>query len=144
MDALVTGAAARDDLLYGAFLGGLVFAGARSGLHHKICHIVGGAFDLPHAPLHAVILPPVLEFTAPAAPEAAARIAGALGTQDAVGGLRDLYRRAGIPRSLQEIGMLPHHLEPAIDRVVAALPIAHVRTVDAAAVRHILTRAYEC
>jgi len=142
MDALVTGAAAREDLLYGAFLGGLVFAGARSGLHHKICHILGGAFDLPHAQLHAVVLPHVLEFTAPSVPTEAARMADALGSADAVVGLRALYDRAGVSRSLQQIGMLADQLESAIDIVVAALPIVHPRLVDEAAVRRILTGAF--
>jgi hypothetical protein len=72
-----------------------------------------------------------------------ARIAGALGTHDAVSGLRDLYLKAGNPRSLRELGMLPHQLEPAINMVISTLPIAHIRAVDAAAVRHIVTRAYE-
>jgi maleylacetate reductase len=70
---------ARSGTLYGAYLAGAAFAVAGAGLHHKICHVLGGSFDLPHARTHAVVLPHVLAFNAPAAPEAAARISAALG-----------------------------------------------------------------
>ena len=73
---------ARADL-YGSYLAAVAFASAGSGLHHKICHVLGGAFGLPHAATHAIVLPYVLAFNAPAAPDAAARIAAALGSVDA-------------------------------------------------------------
>ena len=57
---------ARSQLLYGAYLSGASFAVAGSGLHHKICHVLGGTFDLPHAETHAVVLPYVLAFNEPA------------------------------------------------------------------------------
>ena len=41
--------AGRDQALYGAYLAAVAFASAGSGLHHKICHVLGGAFNLPHA-----------------------------------------------------------------------------------------------
>ena len=69
------GLPAATDLLRGAYLGGTAFAGAGSGLHHKLCHVLGGAFDLPHAPTHAVVLPHVLAFNAPGAPDAETRVA---------------------------------------------------------------------
>ena len=60
----------------GAYLAAVAFASAGSGLHHKICHVLGGTFNLPHAQTHATVLPYVLAFNAPPAPDAAARIAG--------------------------------------------------------------------
>jgi maleylacetate reductase len=71
--------AARTQVLYGAYLAGSAFAVAGSGLHHKICHVLGGAYRLPHAQTHAVVLPYVLAVNGPAAPHAAQRIATALG-----------------------------------------------------------------
>ena len=70
----------REQTLYGAYLSAVAFASAGSGLHHKICHVLGGAYDLPHAATHTAILPYVLAFNASAAPQAAGRIAEALGT----------------------------------------------------------------
>ena len=69
---------ARGDLLYGAYLAGTAFAVTGSGLHHKICHVLGGRYDLPHAQTHAIMLPYVLAFNAPGAPDAARQIGRAL------------------------------------------------------------------
>ena len=60
-----TDVGARGDLLYGAYLAGTAFAVAGSGLHHKICHVLGGRYGLPHAQTHAIMLPYVLAFNAP-------------------------------------------------------------------------------
>jgi maleylacetate reductase len=93
------------ELLCGAWLGSSAFAVAGSGLHHKLCHVLGGTFALPHARTHAVVLPHVLAFNAPGAPEATGRVARALGVEDAVPGLRALADAHGIPRGLRELGM---------------------------------------
>ncbi|MGI5507107.1 maleylacetate reductase [Lentzea sp. CA-135723] len=81
---------AREQLLYGAYLAAVAFASAGSGLHHKICHVLGGAYNLPHAETHTAVLPHVLAFNAVAVPEAATRIRDALG-----GSLLDLYAEIG-------------------------------------------------
>ena len=100
-----TDLAARSAVLYGAYLAGAAFAVTGSGLHHKICHALGGAFNLPHAQTHAVVLPHVLAFNAPAVPDVAARIAVALGSTSAAQGLIDLKRSLGGPESLAALGM---------------------------------------
>jgi alcohol dehydrogenase class IV len=93
------------ELLCGAWLGSSAFAVAGSGLHHKLCHVLGGTFGLPHARTHAVVLPHVLAFNAPGAPDATARVARALGVDDAVAGLRALADAHAIPRGLEALGM---------------------------------------
>ncbi|MCK6211859.1 maleylacetate reductase [Georgenia sp. EYE_87] len=137
-----TPTAAGELLLYGAYLAGATFAATGSGLHHKICHVLGGAFRLPHAALHAVVLPQVLAFNAPAVPRAAARIARALEAEEAVSGLRGLAASIGAPRTLAQIGLLYRQLDEAIDRVSAALPIDNPRPVGKNEIRAILTAAY--
>src|SRR5699024_4330749 len=82
--------AGREQCLLGAYLSGAAFASAGSGLHHKLCHVLGGAYDLPHAATHAVLLPYVLAFNAPAAGPAVARLAQAFGASDPVAALSDL------------------------------------------------------
>ncbi|GLY46714.1 maleylacetate reductase [Lentzea sp. NBRC 102530] len=89
---------AREQMLYGAYLAAVAFASAGSGLHHKICHVLGGAYNVPHAETHAAILPYVLAFNTPAAPEAAARIREALG-----GSLIDLYDSVGASHVLHGV-----------------------------------------
>ena len=105
--------AARRDALYGAWLCGVCLGAAGMALHHKLCHVLGGAFDLPHAETHTVVLPHALAYNAPAAPEAAVRIAAAIGVEDASQCLYDLIGRLGGPRSLREIGMPEDGVERA-------------------------------
>ena len=69
---------ARSDALYGAWLAGVVLGTVGIGLHHKLCHTLGGTFDLPHADVHTVILPHAAAYNAAAAPEAMALVAAAL------------------------------------------------------------------
>jgi maleylacetate reductase len=120
----------RERALAGAYLAAAAFAGAGSGMHHKICHVLGGRFDLPHAPTHAVVLPHVLAFNAPAAPEAARRVAEALGADDAVSGLGDLYERLDPPGSLRELGMPQAGLPEAVELVLEQVPQSNPRVVD--------------
>jgi maleylacetate reductase len=109
---------ARADALRGAWLGGAALAAAGTGLHHKLCHVLGGAFDLPHAETHAVVLPYVTAFNAPAAPEALERLRRALGSDDLFGLARDL----GVPASLAELGMTEDQVELAAELAAAVAP----------------------
>src|ERR1700758_627342 len=70
----------REHALYAAYLSATAFASAGSGLHHKICHVLGGKYNLPHAQTHATVLPYVLAFNGPAAPDAEHRIAAVFGS----------------------------------------------------------------
>ncbi|GAA2522875.1 iron-containing alcohol dehydrogenase [Winogradskya humida] len=103
--------AGRTQVLYGAYLAGLSFAGAGSGLHHKICHVLGGAYNLPHAQTHAVVLPHVLAYK---------------GTADALTELLALYDAIGAPRALRDLGMPESALGEAARLVVeaASVPLA--------------------
>jgi maleylacetate reductase len=96
---------ARTEVLAGAYLAGAAFAVAGGGIHHKICHVLGGAYDLPHAEMHTVVLPYALAYVAPSQPEAFGRMAAALGEADVPGAIFDLARTIGAPAGLGEIGM---------------------------------------
>ena len=90
---------ARGDLLYGAALSGMALGATAAGLHHKICHVLGGRFNLVHADAHSVILPHALAFNAPVLPDEMARLADALGVpgQDPAGALWDLAVASNVP-----------------------------------------------
>ncbi|WP_156681211.1 maleylacetate reductase [Sphingomonas profundi] len=105
---------ARSDMLYGAWLGGVVLGSVGMALHHKLCHTLGGTFNLPHAETHAIVLPHAAAYNAAAAPEAMMRVARALSSKDGPGGLYDLLAGSGAPRGLKDIGMP----EDGLDRVV--------------------------
>jgi maleylacetate reductase len=96
---------ARGRALRGAWLGGLALAGGGTGLHHKICHVLGGSFGLPHAEVHAAVLPWVVAHYREAAPDALRRVAAALGTPDAFVGLLELSADVGAGAGLAALGL---------------------------------------
>jgi alcohol dehydrogenase class IV len=101
----------RSDALYGAWLCGSVLAGVDMALHHKLCHTLGGSFNLPHAETHTIVLPHALAYNAPDAPDALRRIAKALGRDNAPQAIFDLARDNGAPVALKDIGMKEADLE---------------------------------
>ncbi|MDM0072510.1 maleylacetate reductase [Variovorax sp. J31P207] len=138
---------ARGDALYGAWLCGSVLGNVGMALHHKLCHTLGGSFNLSHAEVHTVILPHAIRFNAQAAPDAMARIERALGRDGvaAASGLYDLARANGAPFSLRDIGMKEADLDRAADVVVAA-PYWNPRPFGPAerpAIRQLLQDAYD-
>lgn len=134
--------ALREQLLYGAHLTAVAFASAGSGLHHKICHVLGGAFGLPHAEMHAIVLPHVTAFNAPAAPDAAARLAALFGGGAAAVGLRQLLADLGGPQALREVGLAEGDLRRAAELVLPSVPPSNPRPVDVDALESLLRAAW--
>jgi alcohol dehydrogenase class IV len=140
--------AARSEALYGAWLCGAVLGNVGMALHHKLCHTLGGSFNLPHAEVHTVVLPHAIAFNAAAAPRAVARIARALGGADggsAAAQLFDLALRNGAPVALKDIGMQVGNLDQAADLAVRN-PYWNPRPFGPAQrneIRDLLQRAYE-
>jgi maleylacetate reductase len=132
---------AREEALLGAYLGGVSLS-AGIGLHHKLCHVLGGAFGLPHAATHAVLLPHVVAFNAQAAVEAMQRLAVALRANDATSGVVELLVQSGAPQSLAELGFSPADVDRAADLAVAH-GIENPRPVTREAIRELLARAVE-
>ena len=133
---------ARGDLLYGAYLAGTAFAVAGSGLHHKICHVLGGRYGLPHAQTHAIMLPYVLAFNAPGAPDAAGRIGQALGSEDPAGALQALAARLGLPRGLRDIGLREEQLAEAARLIEPVVPADNPVPAGRAALLALLRQAW--
>ncbi|GHK04020.1 maleylacetate reductase [Streptomyces sp. NPDC003753] len=133
---------ARSRALYGAWLCGACLGSTTMGLHHKLCHVLGGTFGLPHAETHTVVLPYVLAHNAPAAPEAVTALRRALGAEDVARALWELGGRLGAPRSLAELGLTEPDVTAAAAQVTAQ-PYANPRPVTADGVRGVLWAAYE-
>jgi len=134
-------AKARADALYGAWLCGVALNGTAMALHHKLCHTLGGSFNLPHAETHTVVLPHATAYNAKAAPQAMARIARALGASDAAQGLYALEQQLGTPLALKDIGMPESGLDQAAD-LAAANPYPNPAPLDRAAIRRLLDNAW--
>jgi len=112
---------ARSRAQHGAYLAGAGLAAAGADLHHSICHLLGGAYDLPHGPLHAVMLPHTVAQVAASAPDSMARIGEALGVPHVPGALFALGATVGTPSSLAELGFPPSAIEEAASLIVAKL-----------------------
>jgi maleylacetate reductase len=132
---------ARSEALYAAWLAGSALANVAMGIHHKLCHVLGGSFNLPHAEVHTVILPHAAAYNRTAAPAAMRTIATGLGADDAAKGLWDLAKGIGAPTSLQEIGMPAEGLDHAA-RLATESPYYNPRPVEYAGVRQLLEDAY--
>lgn len=132
---------ARSDALYGAWLCGTCLGSVGMALHHKICHALGGTFNLPHAETHAIVLPHALAFNAPAVPEAMHRLARAFRAADAIQGLNALCKNLGIVRSLHEIGMPEDGIERAADLVVSNV-YWNPRSIDRTQAVELIQRAW--
>jgi maleylacetate reductase len=132
----------REVALYAAYLSAVAFASAGSGLHHKICHYLGGAFDLPHAQTHAVVLPYVLATNLPAAPDAERRIAGAFAAAGALSGLVALRQKLDAPRALRDYGFVREQIPAAAAELVALVPASNPRPLSAADLEALLRAAW--
>jgi len=134
--------AARSDALYGAWLCGIALGSVGMALHHKLCHTLGGSFDLPHAATHTIVLPHALAYNASAAPEAMKRIARAIRHDNAATGLYDLARVNGAPVALKDIGMKDGDLDRAA-RLACASPYWNPCEIEYAEVRALLQAAFD-
>lgn len=112
--------AARSDLQLGVFLAGSALAGTGTGLHHTICHVLGGMLNLVHADTHSVVLPHVVALNAPGLPREMDRLAAALGDGggDPARLLWDLAVRTGVATDLAGLGVRPEYLREVAERVV--------------------------
>ena len=133
---------ARTDALYGAWLCGTVLGNVGMALHHKLCHTMGGSFNLPHAETHTIVLPHALAYNAAAAPEAMRSIAIALQGSSAAQAVFDLARDNGAPVALRDIGMQEADLDRACD-IAMQNQYPNPRPLERAAIRQLFQDAFE-
>ena len=132
---------ARAQAQYGAWLCGICLGAAGMALHHKLCHVLGGTFDLPHAETHAVMLPHTAAYNAPEAPEAMTRAARALKADNAAEGLWTLAGRINAPRSLKDIGMPESGIDKATELALKN-PYWNPRPLTEKDIRALIRRAW--
>lgn len=136
---------ARSTLLYGAYLSGIALGTTSAGLHHKICHVLGGTFNLVHADAHSVILPHVVAFNGRVLRTEMDRLAVALGGRpgdDPAGALWDLAKASGVPTALAMLGLERDDLAEVARRVVAE-PLPNPRPYDEADIGALLQAAFD-
>jgi alcohol dehydrogenase class IV len=133
---------ARHDALYGAWLCGAVLGNVSMALHHKLCHTLGGSFNLPHAQTHTVVLPHALAYNEAAAPEAMRGIAAALNGDRAPAAIFDLARDNGAPVSLRALGLREQDLDRACDLALSN-QYPNPRGLEREGIRALLQNAFE-
>lgn len=131
----------RSDLLLAAWLSGVCLGSVGMALHHKLCHVLGGSFDLPHAPTHTVMLPHVMAYNAPSVPGVMAGIAEVLDVDSAPAGVYDLIVSAGGPTTLADLGMREADLDDAARRATEKT-YPNPREVTYVGVRRLLGEAF--
>lgn len=106
---------ARARALYGAWACGICLGSVGMALHHKVCHTLGGSFDLPHAETHSVVLPHAIAYNERAVAEELRPVAKLLGGESAAQGLWDLAKFLGAPMTLAELGLAAGYLPRAAE-----------------------------
>ncbi|KAH8878953.1 putative maleylacetate reductase [Thozetella sp. PMI_491] len=134
---------ARSQALYGAWLCGTCLGNVGMSLHHKLCHVLGGTFNLPHAETHTIVLPHALSYNAPRIPDALTKLAEALPESDgdAVKGLNLLLGKLKVERGLKAFGMKEEDIDKAAD-IAVSNPYWNPREVERTAVRELIRRAW--
>ncbi|KAF1980312.1 putative maleylacetate reductase [Bimuria novae-zelandiae CBS 107.79] len=106
---------ARSKALYGAWLCGVCLGSTAMSLHHKLCHAVGGSFDLPHSETHTILLPHTIAYNSSAVPGAMKDLASALpdSNSNAIIGLNSLLDKLGVEKALKKYGMKEDDVDKA-------------------------------
>lgn len=131
---------ARGRALYGAWLCGTVLGTVGMSLHHKICHVLGGTFDLPHAETHAIMLAHTIGYNAAAVPDLLTPVETIFGGAP-VAALYDFAAAVGAPRALRELGMAEADLERAAE-IATSNPYANPRPIDKTSILGLLRAAW--
>jgi maleylacetate reductase len=132
---------ARADAQYGAWLAGAALGSVGMALHHKLCHTLGGSFNLPHAETHTIVIPHATAYNRDAAPEAMARIARAMGSDDPAGAIYDLGVAIGAKMALRDLGMTEADLDRAAD-IAVQNPYYNPRPITREGIRALLDDAF--
>ncbi|GIQ78265.1 maleylacetate reductase [Bradyrhizobium sp. RD5-C2] len=132
---------ARSHTLYGAWLCAVCLGTSNMALHHKLCHVLGGSFNLPHAETHAIILPHAIAYNSPVTRDAIAALKRALGGEGVAGRIFDLTQSANAPTALRDLGMPENGIDRAAE-IALASPYANPRPIEPALLRRLIVNAW--
>ena len=132
---------ARSEAVYGAYLSGMSLGAVGMALHHKLCHTLGGSFNLPHAETHTAVIPHVTAYNIKASPDMRERLSRALGTDDPAGALFDLAKTLGAKMALSDVGMRAEDLDCAAD-IAIQNPYYNPRPLTRDGIRALLDDAF--
>ncbi|OAL54675.1 putative maleylacetate reductase [Pyrenochaeta sp. DS3sAY3a] len=134
---------ARSTALYGAWLCGQCLGSTTMSLHHKLCHVLGGSFNLPHAETHTILLPHTVAYNSPAITDASKDMADVLpgADGDCIQGLNRLINGLGVGKALKDHGMKEEDIDKAAD-IALRNPYANPRPIVQERIRELIRRAW--
>jgi maleylacetate reductase len=126
---------ARTEMLAGSMLAGMALAHVAMGLHHGLCHVLGGTAGVPHGIANAIVLPHALRFNLDATAPQLSRAAEAMGVpvegrrtkdggaeaagEEVIDRIHSLIGGMNLPQRLRDVGVqktdLPHLAELALE-----------------------------
>jgi len=134
---------AREKAQHAAWLCGVCLGSSAMALHHKLCHTLGGSFNLPHAETHTIILPHAVAYNAPAIADTMEKLASVLpGSEgDAIRGLNVLLEKLEVSRALKDFGMKEEDIDKATE-IAMSLQYANPRPMEQDGIRELIRRAW--
>lgn len=134
---------ARSLALYGAWLCGTCLGSVGMSIHHKLCHTLGGSFNLPHAETHTAVLPHAISYNAPNIPEVMRKLADALpeSNGDAIHGLNVLLEKLKVKRGVKDFGMKEEDVDKAAD-IAVGNPYWNPRAIERTPIRELIRRVW--
>ncbi|MDJ1016498.1 MAG: maleylacetate reductase [Paracoccaceae bacterium] len=132
---------ARLETQRGAWACGRVLGQVGMALHHKLCHTLGGSFDLPHAETHAIVLPHAIAYNARSAEKELQPIVDILGGDSAGGAMHDFAKRMGAPLALRDLGLQEADLDKAAELATKA-PYPNPHPITKSGIRKLLQAAW--
>lgn len=133
--------AAREATQRGAWACGTVLGQVGMALHHKLCHTLGGSFDLPHAETHAIVLPHAIAYNARAASAELQPICDLLGGDNAGLALHDFAKKMNAPLALKDLGLKESDLDRAAE-IATTKPYPNPQPVTRNDIRALLQAAW--
>jgi alcohol dehydrogenase class IV len=105
-------------MLTGSHLAAFALSLTQMGLHHGLCHVLGGSANVPHGYANSIILPHAMAYNEEAAAPELAQVAQAMGlsfnghegdersaAHRAVDGVHDFIGGLGLPQRLRDVGI---------------------------------------
>ncbi|KAK2767578.1 hypothetical protein FQN54_003736 [Arachnomyces sp. PD_36] len=134
---------ARSSAQYGAWLCGTCLGSVGMSIHHKLCHTLGGSFNLPHAETHTAVLPHAISYNAPNIPEAMKLLADSLpeSNGDAIHGLNVLLTKLKVNKRLEDFGLKEEDIDKAAD-IAVSNPYWNPRSIERAPIRELIRRVW--
>lgn len=111
----------RTDMFVGSHLAAISLATVNMGLHHGLCHVLGGTAGVPHGVANSIMLPHAVRFNLDATREALSGVAQAMGlgaesVDRLPDALYDFIGRLGLTQRLRDVGVAEDDL-PVLGRL---------------------------